>query len=353
MTYFRIKLIKGFSLLELLLVMAIMSSILVAIIGYTTQRSDEMRRDRTVMQMQQILNAGLAYYVNMGAWPDGVTDLQTGNYLPSGTINNSWGQGYAVEPPAVTVPPTLPANTPSFSICSSMTGAKPAAYAAATIIAGRLPMASVIDGSVIPAGTAPPGGGPPTTEAACPTTSAPCTKDSDSCTVISSVTIPGQNLNNARSINFAGLYHNGACVAAPVCPLNMVPSIVVTPVSISGMNGPDNTTVYPIASFTAYAVGESTSSGLPVLKPLDCDLAVPTVKSCTLTQTPPPTTASSGKYWRVCVNIVTQKGVVNKAGNINWAEDAGIVLALTRCMPATEPTTPAVSGSDFTVFISN
>ena len=348
MTYFRMQLTKGFSLLELLLVMAIMSSILVAIIGYTTQRSDEMRRDRAAMQVQQILNAGLAYYVNVGAWPDKMTDLQNGTYLPSNAIKNPWGSSYAIQSP------TPSTNSPSFGICSSMTGKKPLAYAAASIIAGRLPMASVIDGSVIPAGTTPPGGGAPTTEAACPIKSLPCTKDSDSCTVISSVTIPGQNLNNARSINFAGLYHNGACVAAPVCPLNMVPSIVVTPVSISGMNDPGNTTVYPIASFTAYAVGESTSSGLPVLKPLDCNLTVPTVKSCTLTDTPPPATqASSGKYWRVCLNIVTQKGVVNKESNDNWAEDAGIVLALTRCMPASEPTTPAVSGSDFTVFINN
>jgi prepilin-type N-terminal cleavage/methylation domain-containing protein len=346
MTYFRFKL-KGFTLIELLLVMAIMSSILVAILGYTTQRSDEMRRDRAVMQVQQILSAGLAYYVNIGAWPDEIKDLQDGSYLPSGTMNNPWGLAYAIKSPAFT-------NAPTFSICSSMTGKN--SYAAATIIAGRLPMASVVDGSVIttttppPAPPAPPA--PPITTTTCPTTNGPCTKDSTSCTVISSVTIPGQNLNNARSINFAGLYHNGACVAAPACPLNMVPTIVVTPVSISGMNDPGNTIVYPITSFTAYAAGESTDTGLPGLQPLDCTLTQKT--DCDMVTTEPPTPATTGSYWRVCVNIVTQKGVVNKAGgNPNWAKDAAVVLALTRCMPASEPTTPAVSGSAFKVFINN
>ncbi len=323
MTYFRFKL-KGFTLLELLLVMAIMSSILVAIIGYTTQRSDEMRRDRAVMQMEQVLSAGLAYYVNIGAWPAKIKDLQDGSYLPSGTMNNPWGLGYAIKSPAST-------NAPSFSICSSTTGKNP--YAAANIIAGRLPMASVVSGSVTT-----------TTPATCPTTSLPCTAASASCTVISSVTIPGQNLNNARSINFAGLYHSGACVAAPSCPLNMVPTVVVTPVSISGMNN-DNQTVYPITSFTAYAAGVDVVSGLPGSQPLDCALGTPTACTLQVSQTP----VASGSYWRVCVNIVTQKGLVNSSNNPSWAESAAVVLALTRCMPASEPTTPAVSGSGFGV----
>jgi prepilin-type N-terminal cleavage/methylation domain-containing protein len=339
MTYFRSKL-KGFTLIELLLVMAIMSSILVAILGYTTQRSDEMRRDRAVMQMQQILSAGLAYYVNIGAWPDEIKNLQDGSYLPSGTMNNPWGLGYAIKSPAS-------ANAPSFSICSSVSGKN--SYAAATIIAGRLPMALVVDGSVTttttpsPAPPAPPT--PPITTTTCPTIIKPCTTDSTSCTVISSVTIPGQNLNNARSINFAGLYHNGACVAAPSCPLNMVPTVFVAPVSISGMNDADNTIVYPITSFTAYATGVDLDSGAPGSSPLDCTLQKNT--TCFGYDSP-------GIYWRVCANIVTQKGVVNTAGgNGSWAQNAAVILALTRCMPAKEPSTPTVSGSPFTVYTND
>ena len=36
--------------------------------------------------------------------------------------------------------------------------------------------------------------------------------------VTAQVTTPGQNLNNARSVNFVGIYHNGACVPVPNCP---------------------------------------------------------------------------------------------------------------------------------------
>src|SRR5687768_2200405 len=60
---------KGFTLLEMLLVLAISSSLVVLLLNYTTQKSDEMRRDKTVLQIQQILNAALSYYVNTSTWP--------------------------------------------------------------------------------------------------------------------------------------------------------------------------------------------------------------------------------------------------------------------------------------------
>jgi hypothetical protein len=291
------------------------------------------------MQVEQLLNAGLAYYTNFGSWPAGLNDLQ-GSFLPSGTIQNAWGQNFTVS--ANTTNTTAPGS--QFSVCTTIVGKQ--AFTAATIIAGRLPMALAIDGTVN-----------------CPTSiTTACTKNSTTCTIVSSVNIPGQNLNNARSINFAGLYHSGACVAAPSCPLNMVPTIFLTPVSLSGMNDDASSNVYPISSFSTYARGTTPPSSSPPsassppppgASPYNCDGTA--TQSCGL-----PATA---KYWRACVRIVTQKGVVTSRGNLvsfgvsvwwggnrTWARDAALILALTRCMPANESTIPAVSGSGFDVF---
>jgi hypothetical protein len=119
----------------------------------------------------------------------------------------------------------------------------------------------------------------------------------------------------------------------------MTQSIVVTPVSVSGMNE-NNTDVYPISSFTAYAMG-TTNAGLPGAAPLNCN-GTGTV-TCSL--------SANSTYWRVCLRIVTQKGLVTSGGNPTWAQDAGVILALTRCMPQNEPTLPQVSGSAFNVFM--
>src|SRR6185295_12957830 len=85
----------GFTLIEMLLVLVIMSFIVIAIIGYTEQRSDALRRDRTVLQIQQIQNAAIAYYISNSAWPSAVSDLQTAGFLPNTmTIANPWGNPY-------------------------------------------------------------------------------------------------------------------------------------------------------------------------------------------------------------------------------------------------------------------
>lgn len=322
--------VKGFSLVEVLLVMAIISTVLVGLMGYTTQKSDEMRRDRTVMQMEQFLNAGLSYYVGLGSWPTSVADLQTGLFLPTGIIRNAWGQTFTVGNNSEDT--SNPASGPQFSVCTTLTGAN--VFAAATVIAGRLPIASAIDGG--------------TATDPCPrTTLTPCAIASTTCTVMSSVNIPGQNLNNARSINFSGLYHNGACVPAPSCPsTSMLPTVMAVPVSVSGMNDsstPSN--IYPLSSFTAYVTGTSLLDSTPNNTPGDCSNDTPA--DCYETETGTGTKLPIGKYWRVCMRIITQKGPVQYDTN---TKDAGIILVLTRCVPRDEYTTPSVYGSQFTVF---
>ncbi len=341
---------KGFTLLEMLLVMAIATSILVAIMNYTTQRNDELRRDRGVMQIQQILNAGLAYYVNNSSWPTrsstgtAVSDLSLlqgdaslPHYLPTSAllnnIPNPWAQPYTIGADMT--------GSGVFYVCSVVNGKT--AYTSSAIIAGRLPMAQVIDSTSAGAAPAP---------CAPPVSPSPCLVSSTACTVISSVNIPGQNLNNARAVNFSGLYHPGACVPAPTCPGGMTPQIMVVPVSVNGVNSP--TSAFPITGFTAYAT--TGQGGAPSVTPSVCNTTLNNNQSC-------PDTDNVTKMWRVCLRVDTLAGVVSGANtttsianpvaaptitNPNWAMQVS-VMALTRCMPTNEQTTFSVYGNTFNV----
>lgn len=303
--------LAGFSLIEMLLVLAIISSILMAVMGYTIQKSSEMRRDRMVLQVQQIENAGLAFYVNTSSWPSTLADLQTNGFLPAITIKNSYGNDYVV---------SNDATKGTFSVCTAVAGTAQSAPADAAVIAGRLPMGFVANGT-------PPASGP------CPAVQSAC--NSASCTVVSLVNIPGQNLNNARSVNFAGLYKNGGCVPVPNCPdPTMTPAIYAIPVSIKGaLDGSTANTVFPITGFTAYAKGGASSGTSP--------------PACNAAGTPTACAVGSGSmpsvqgFWRVCAQITTSEGQLNN-GN---TQDAANIVAITRCVPRDE-----APGSGFDVF---
>lgn len=328
----------GFTLLEMLLVMVIVSSIIIMFLTYTTTKTDETKRDVTVMQYEQILNAGLAYYINNSTWPTDIGVLSTNKYLPNKTINNSWGQGY-------TFYQDLTAGT--FSICSTITGRQVGATYTSTmhanIIAGRLPMAYVASGAC-PANPAP-YTTPPPALAICASTT---------CAVVSTVNIPGQNLNNARSVNFAGLYRNGACVPAPVCPNpysaanpnGMKPAIMVVPVSVSG-NYYGGTNVYPLSSFTAYAVGNLNSLNDPTTTPAKCTPTPPTQTAICDKANAGDALLTTGTFWRVCLNVVTEKGTISSTPPSVWQYTSGTIMAITRCVPYNEP-----AGSGFNVFQS-
>jgi prepilin-type N-terminal cleavage/methylation domain-containing protein len=304
---------KGFTLIELLLVMVIISIIIYASIGYIQQKLQQMRIDRTSTQMQQILNAGLAYYVANGSWPTALTDLQ-GTYLPPSSVKlvNPWGNSYQISSTAQLFYVWTQTTTVTTSSAS----------AAANVIAGTLPLAY----------TSPTAGTPPPAGTSCTT--------QNSCYVVASVNIPGQNLNNARAVNFAGLYHHGACVPVPSCPVDangntMSPQIFVVPVSVSGLNdtnsgSPANQNVYPISSFTAYATS-------PATNPNACTGG--TQVSCS-----PINPVAGATYWRVCLQVVTEKGTVSSNTSANWGQYVTL-MAITRCAISNEP-----SGSGFTVY---
>lgn len=350
---------RGFTLIEMLLVLVIASIITYLSVGYVQQKALQMRIDKTGLQMQQILAASMAYYVANGQWPDSVPCLQgvanacsanasgtksTIQYIPStANVASSFGwvgdgnafgligaTGFTTPPftgsPTLSVYTYIPMNTPAVST------------AVARSIAGKLPMSYV---NLY-------GGG--TCTSANPTIAKPCGP-------VGTVTIPGQNLNNAGTVTFSGIYHTGGCVPVPACPVDangntMTPQIMVVPVSASGsFDSASTQNVYPISSFTAFAVGGTDSS------PFACqghEVAggghiAPTTEPCYATSSG--TLVSSGKYWRVCLSVISERGQVYWGGRdppYSPSSNSGYyasVLAITRCAISNEP-----SGSSFSVF---
>jgi len=330
MRMFRQK-IKGVTLLEVMLVLAIASSLLVLMLNYTTQKADELRRDKTVLQMQQILNAAMNYYVTHSAWPVyqcGEKSSPTWSpmnelipdYLPYSLQPNAYGQQYLITCSNVS-------NGGGFYVATSVNNA-----ANAAIIAGRLPLAYRIKSfDTLP---------PPA-----------CTTGPDCTSVIASVNIPGQNLNNARSVNFASVYYSGSCVPAPNCPPNMKPNILVMPAAVSGVNdGPSCTSqgnvrvctgkVNPVSSFTAFALGGVGGN------PVDPNNKGP--YGCLTNQIPTPCvkntsggiiTSDGTLYWRVCLKVSTDQGLINPRGTgtsqsiQDHGKTMGSLVAITRCVP--------------------
>jgi prepilin-type N-terminal cleavage/methylation domain-containing protein len=339
---------KGFTLIEMLLVMVIISAIIYMGAGYLQQRALQLKIDKTVAQVQQILNAAVVYYIaNNNTWPifppfstyclQGYFGCQA--YLPTtmtppfwmGGIYYSWGGGsvFAGQSNAV------------FYVAFPVNLAPPKSYSVATIIAGMLPTAFTSSDIVTPG--------------SCNT--------GNYCWVTATITAPAQSLVNSTNVGYAGLYHSGACVQAPSCPPDpagnpMQPSVMVVPASVTGVNdmpgnigaancSPTSTsgcqvTAYPLNSFTAYATGPSSAAGGPPT------CASPAI-SAPCTQDYTGTLLPANNYWRVCLAVATQKGFVQPSGSPTqqnvWGQVSGTVMVITRCSPTTE-----ANGSNFTVW---
>src|SRR5437867_3685275 len=83
------------------------------------------------IQMQQVLNAGLSYYVVNGTWPTQMSDLQ-GTYLPPASVPfvNPWGNDYLIA--------TSPTTQLFYVYTQINTVSSGAANSTATILAGTL-----------------------------------------------------------------------------------------------------------------------------------------------------------------------------------------------------------------------
>ena len=139
---------RGFTLIELMLVLAVV--IAMSIIGLAAYQQQILNRrvEKTSLQMQIILQAGLDYYANTGNWPTAsspgssiITTLQNGGYITSSLTDNPWGEPYTA---AVITNPT--SNVTLFQVSSTvpvtMEPGSSLATNIARMIAGHLPMAS-------------------------------------------------------------------------------------------------------------------------------------------------------------------------------------------------------------------
>jgi len=310
---------KGVTLIEMLLILIVSISLVMMLLHYTTQKSDLMRQDRLTMEIHQILNAASAYYEVNGQWPGSSTcqaavgdaltlthPLVSSGFLPNPPANwKVYGSGFVT---------CVDSATSNYYVVTQM----PVPHKAlGGVIASQLP--SGITAVAPSSSTLPPFVGS-FTQANCTTAAG-----SNNCFIISMVSIPGQNLNNARSVNFGSIYNAGQCVPVPTCPANMSPGIYVAPVSVSGTNdnnGSATPNVYPISSYTAYATN-------PAAVPATC----PGIYNDNCAHV-----TGATQYWRVCLSVTTERGTVLGSNVYQDTKNVGSVVALTRCYPTSEPT---------------
>jgi prepilin-type N-terminal cleavage/methylation domain-containing protein len=357
----------GFTLIEMLLVLVIVGSFIYMGLGYFQQQTLATRMTKSTAQMQQILSAGMSYYLNNGSWPSSIDCLLGTGAVGSGCevpylgvkqIMSPWGTPYHVVSINTVPKPDVTVVKPNllyvyFSVSSTQMAKAPAA---ANIIAGKLPMAyASVDTGAVPAK------GIPLNDVSCKLDSA-----SSACFVVASVNIPGMSLNTAPAVNFASIYHSGACVPVPTCPLDqngnqMVPEIIGVPAALAGMNAPPtavsggqcNSTdvsgcqgdVYPISSYSVSATGPIAITA--AVGPPDCN-GVGTGAACLKDSVAKITPGQ--KYWRICLSMKTQAGTVTPADQVGttgtaWGQLVGAVMVITRCSIAKEE-----SGSGFTVW---
>ena len=347
------KYMNGVTLIEILLVTVIISAFLMMISSYLQQKFLQMRFERTAANMKQVLSAASAYYIANAQWPPAAANLKCLQgkglcpvvYLPTTIRDPFKNYNYSINSTAT-----------QFSVSIVIDPGKPKTYAYAQIIIGKLPSGYAID-------------------QANPAT--PCSVSSDWCTVIAMVPVPPiKDTNNVKAVNFASVYHNGACVPVPGCvsdgtPNSMVASITVVPTSVTGApiapsspNAPTATCnpttqagcsieAYPISSYSAVATPPAKTNGLnagPNSGPYTCKTAstgAPVASACYKDYDKngnPIGPPMKGEYWRVCLSIVTSKGAVAPDEN-TWGQLTGTIMAITRCIKPGEDT-----GSKFNVW---
>lgn len=97
---------KAFTIIEMLLVIAILGVLAMLGLRYIAKQSEQNKVSKASLQVQQFLQAGLAYQAEKGAWPICSDNTPTGdfmtNYVPNMTENlNPWGTDsyHWIDPP--------------------------------------------------------------------------------------------------------------------------------------------------------------------------------------------------------------------------------------------------------------
>jgi prepilin-type N-terminal cleavage/methylation domain-containing protein len=82
---------KGFTLIELLIVVAILGILAAVIIPNVTTFMDTGRLNAARTEAENVKTAALAYYADMGTWPNAGTDLEgTPDYIQGSIADSSY-----------------------------------------------------------------------------------------------------------------------------------------------------------------------------------------------------------------------------------------------------------------------
>lgn len=329
----------GLSLIEVLLMLTVIAIFITVGIQYDTRKVERLKIDKTVLQTQAILDAGIWYYITNGSWPNSSSSSCSPMALDGTAVTSFFGtsgsylqnQGlfggnnfvifkalrtqfastltttakYYLHLSSTSTCTGVPKGTFGVIIyfTSQSSGGTAKEVAMAKAIAAKLPHAAL--------------------------------KGNGNGTYIATyIYPPGQDPDQAAGLNFAGIYHHGACVPVPACPATTSgktysAQVFLTPTSVSGVNDDASTNVYPISSFIAYAEGPSSS-------PAGC-VGASTIKGCS-------NGTETGQYWRACLQIVTERGDVAVTRTDDWG-DAVSIAAFTRCTISSEPTGTDYSGA--------
>jgi len=104
---------KGFSLIELCVVLAVLAILAGSITPVLIKRVQIKAGEKTALEMSAIQQASLAYYVSNNAWPLNIQALQNAGYLnPSWVSNNPWQNPYNISSTqnSFTVSTTVPSE---------------------------------------------------------------------------------------------------------------------------------------------------------------------------------------------------------------------------------------------------
>lgn len=255
---------KAFTLIELLLVIAVIS--IIAALGLMTYRRHFIttRLDKVSIGMQHVLEAAMAYHVDKGEWPDArdcdsdasdTSDFVT-DYLPNANYRSNFGDDFCWSD-AGGDPTTSSNNKPLFWVAVKVPDTKDSNNPVANRLAARLPNAILTSAPTTDVNLAP----------AC---------DEDNCYVRAEITVPGASSNSASN-NGMDLTAVGTCQANQVvssstgstcsgattadttagqayqitfnaCPAGKTPQLIVEPNFIQLPNSPAG---YPIVSMKA------------------------------------------------------------------------------------------------------
>jgi len=103
---------RGFTLLELAIVLAILAVLAAATVPYAATQVRNQAAEKTAREMLAIGDAARAFFVANQAWPASVAGLQTAGFLPSGwSPTNPFGPAYTLSSgTTLTVTTTVPAD---------------------------------------------------------------------------------------------------------------------------------------------------------------------------------------------------------------------------------------------------